>query len=287
LAKQLPQLECVFVADREADLYDLFVAAAQPERGPSLLIRARHDRRLPQTEESLFEQLSQAPMAGQTEVAVPRRPGQRARIATLAVRFTAVALRAPEPVGPRPKLTLWAVEARELHPPKGVSPIHWRLLSSKAVLNFAEAVEKLRWYCIRWGIEVFHKVVKSGCAAEEMQLQSAKRLQRCLAVKLVVAWRVMALSHAGREQPAAALKEILEQSECRVLRLWARKKSPRDNPRGPLTVGDGIRLVGRLGGHLGRRGDGPPGALRLARGLERLEYMTLGWIIAQRGGKYA
>ena len=287
VAAQTPGTRWVFVADREADLYDLFVVAQAKPQGPTLLVRARHDRRLPRAEKSLFAYLAQAPLAGQIQVTVPRRPGQRARIAMLAVRFCAVELCAPEPKGARPALRLWAVEARELHAPSGSAPIHWRLLTSQPVLQLAEAVEKLHWYCVRWGIEVFHKVLKSGCAIEAVQLQTAARLQRYLAIKLVVAWRVLALTQLGRERPQMPLRELLEAAEWRVLQAVGERGRKEPRRRGEPTLGDGVRWLGRLGGHLGRRGDGAPGPLSLARGLERLQYLTAGWKLAQGTGKCA
>ena len=288
VAAQTPGPRWVFVADREADLYDLFVAALATPPGPALLVRARHDRRLPRAEKSLFAYLAQAPLAGRIQVTVPRRPGQRARTATLAVRFRAVELCAPEPKGARPALQLWAVEARELQAPRGRAPLHWRLLTSLPVLQLAAAVEKLHWYCVRWGIEVFHKVLKSGCAIEAVQLQTAARLQRYLAIKLVVAWRVLALTQLGRAQPQTPLREILEAVEWRVLQaVGERGRTGPRRRRGEPTLGEGVRWLGRLGGHLGRRGDGAPGPLSLARGLERLQYLTAGWKLAQGTGKCA
>jgi hypothetical protein len=267
VAVQTPQTRWVFVADREADLYDLFVMAAGSPPNLALLVRARHDRRLPRTETSLFGRLAQAPLAGRIQVQVPRRAGQRA----------------PEPKGSRPPLRLWAIEARERHAPKGVSPIQWRLLTTLPVGSFAEAVEKVQWYCVRWGIEVFHKVLKSGCAVEEAQLQTAERLRRYVAVKLVVAWRVLWLTQLGREKPETPLREILEEAEWQVLRAVAERGRKGPRQRGVPTVADGVRWLGRLGGHLGRRGDGAPGPLCLARGLERLHDLTIGWKMAQRG----
>lgn len=281
-AQQAPQTQWVFVADREADLYDLLVAASVPG-SPGVLVRARHDRRLPKETARLFAHVAQAPVAGQMQVTVPRRPGQRARTATLTVRFCEVALSAPEPVGGRPSLRLVAIEARELHPPAGSGAIHWRLLTNLVVSDWAGAVEKLRWYAVRWGIEVFHRVLKSGCGVEAVQLQSAARLQRYLAVQLVVAWRVMALTHLGREHPETQISEILEESEWKL--LWAmelERSDPLEGPTAIPNVVEGVRRLGRLGGHLGRRGDGPPGALCLARGLERLHDIMLGWQLAQQ-----
>ena len=284
-AAQTPQTRWVMIADREADLYELFELARPSGTGPALLIRAKHNRHLDRSERCLFAQLAQAPVAGEVQMQVPRRRGQPRRAATLTVRFSEVRLRAPEGKGKRPVRTLWAVEARELHPPKGTPPLHWRLLSTERIGTLAEATERLRWYCVRWGIEVFHKVLKSACAVEAVQLQTAARLKRYIALKLVVAWRVMALVKLGRQQPDRALSEILDEAEWRALRAveYERRKRSRAGAkglRGRPTVHDGLLWIGRLGGHLVRRGDGLPGPFRLARGMERLHDITIGWRLA-------
>ncbi len=279
------QTRWVMIADREADVYELFEAARERVEGPSLLVRANYDRNVVDGLGSLYAQLGRARVAGEVAVQVPRRGGRRARTAMLTVRFGPMRLISPVRKEPRGSLTVWAVEAREMHPPQGSSPIHWRLLSTLAVGTLAEAVEKLQWYCVRWGIEVFHKVLKSGCGVEEAQLQEAGRLKRYLAIQLVVAWRVMALMKLGREQPERAISEVFEEEqEWRALQAveYARpcyhgQKPPQRMP----TLGEAMRWVARLGGHLGRKGDGPPGALTLAGGLERLYYISVGWKMAQ------
>ena len=283
-AAQTPHTRWVMIADREADVYELFQRAQQQPQGPALLVRANHDRNLIDRERSLFAHLARAAVAGTVQVQVPRRPGQAVRTATLTVRFSAVRLQEPGGKGQCPTLTLWAVEARELHSPKGIRPIHWRLLTTLPVGTLAEAVEKLQWYCVRWSIEVFHKVLKSVCRVEAVQLQQAARLQRYVAIKLVVAWRVLALVKLGREQPDRALSEILEEEEWRALQAveYARKQSRgQKRLRRRPTLGEGIRWLARLGGHLGRKGDGAPGPLSVARGLERLHDITVGWKLAR------
>lgn len=273
-----PNTRWVMVADREGDLYELFALALCTSPAPGLLVRAQHDRGVSQSTRRLFAHLARAPLAGRLRVQVPRRPGQPARPATVSVRFRVVCLSAPSLKANQPALTLWAVEARELHPPRGRSPLHWRLLTTCPVHTLAQATELIGWYGVRWGIEVFHKVLKSGCAVEAAQLENAERLQRYLAIKLVVAWQVQALTHLGRVQPEADVGKILEAAQWRVLR-GATAAGERHGRR-PPTVREAVRRLARLGGHLGRRGDGPPGALCLARGLQRLHDITLGWKLA-------
>lgn len=279
-ATRTPQTRWVMVADRESDLYELFALARRTAPAPGVLVRAQHDRGVDGSTRRLFAHLARAPLAGRLRVQVPRRPGQKARTATVSVRFRAVRVSAPLLKDDQPPLTLWAIEARELHPPRGRAPLHWRLLTTDPVQTLAQATERVGWYCVRWGIEVFHKVLKSGCAVEAVQLGTAARLQHYLAIKLVIAWQVQALTLLGRVQPEAEVREILATGQWRLLCAatagggWGQRAAPKAR--------EVLRRLGRLGGHLGRRGDGPPGPLCLARGLQRLHDITLGWRLAHK-----
>jgi hypothetical protein len=164
----------------------------------------------------------------------------------LSVRFREVRLSAPWLKADQLALTLGAVEARELHAPRGCAPLHWRLLTTCPVATLAQATELIGWYCVRWGIEVFHKVLKSGCAVEVAQLENAERLQRYPAIKLVIAWQVQALTHLGRVQPKADVGEILEAAQWRGLRA-ATASSLRRAERVAPTVREAVRRLARLG----------------------------------------
>jgi hypothetical protein len=277
-AAHTPATRWVLVADRESDLYELFAQALATPKGPGVLVRAQHDRGVEKSTRRLFAHLTRTPVAGRWRVAVPRRPGQAARTARVSVRFREVRLSAPWLKAEAPPLTLWAVEVREAHPPRGCGPLHWRLLTTEPVTTLVAAAQIIGWYGVRWSIEVFHKVLKSGGAVEAVQLENVERLQRYLAIKLVIAWQVMALTHLGRVQPTAAVREILDAAAWRVLRLATAAAAPPG--RGTPTVREAVQRLARLGGHLGRRGDGPPGVLCLARGLQRLHDITLGWQLA-------
>jgi hypothetical protein len=279
-AAQTPATRWVLVADRESDLYELFAQALAAAKGPGVLVRAQHDRGMEKSTRRLFAHLTRTPVAGQLQVQVARRPGRAARTARVSVRFREVHLSAPWLKAEAPPLTLWAVEVREAHPPRGCAPLHWRLLTTEPVTTLAEATRIIGWYGVRWGIEVFHKVLKSGGAVEAVQLENVERLQRYLAIKLVIAWQVMALTHLGRVQPTASVRDILDAAAWRVLRL-ATTAAAAPGRRTP-TVREAVQRLARLGGHLGRRGDGPPGALCLARGLQRLHDITLGWKLAHK-----
>jgi hypothetical protein len=165
-----PKTRLIGVGDREADIYELFVwAKAKPGR-PGLLVRAEQARVLTEGLGPLWTHVENQPVAGQLEVKVPRRGDRPARVAVLEVRFAQVKLQPPQRKAHLPPVSLWAVLGREAGAPAGIEPLEWMLLTTEPVGDFAVAVEKLRWYALRWGIEVFHRVLKSGCQIETRRL---------------------------------------------------------------------------------------------------------------------
>ena len=148
LAAECPDTILVNTTDREGDLYDLFAQALALTGGPRVhvLVRSRHNRRLQDRELRLWEAVGRAPLAGHLKVRVGRRGEQPARVATLSIRFSPVTLAPPRRKANQPTLAVWAVEARELRPPKGVMPILWRLVTTLPVTCAEEALEKVAWY---------------------------------------------------------------------------------------------------------------------------------------------
>ena len=210
LAPACPNTLIVNVADREADIYELFALALRSgqDRPVHVLVRSQHNRQVPGPDKKLWKHLSRQPLAGKLTVQTPRQTGRASRRAILSIRFAAVRLPAPCLKEDQPGLNLWAVEAREEHPPKGCAPIHWRLLTTLPVASAPEAMEKVQWYAQRWQIEVLHKTLKSGCQVERRQLETAERLRRVLMLDLIVAWRVMHLCKGAREKPADSVPDL-------------------------------------------------------------------------------
>ncbi len=276
-APHCPHTTLVNVADREGDLYDLFAQALAPTEDPRvhLLVRAKHNRRLAGEDRRLWDTVGRQRAAGQLQVRVGRRGEQPARLATLAIRFRQVTLAAPTRQAGQPPLTLWAIEARERRAPQGATPILWRLLTTLPVTCLAEACEKVGWYAQRWQIEVIHKVLKSGCQTEQRQLETAERLERALAVDQVVAWRLLALCKAAREQSDAAVSAWLDQAEWEA--LWCHVQQRTTPPKTPPSVRQAVRWIAQLGGFMARKGDGEPGPMTLWRGLHRLNDLTAMW----------
>ena len=277
LAAQCPQTQLVNVCDREGDLYDLFVQALDPSILPAVhvLVRARHDRKLVQRDRTLWEQVAAQKVAQRLSVKVGRRGEHPSRLAKLQIRYCWVGLQAPNRKADQPPIQLWAIEAREGRCPRGRTPILWRLLTTLPVGSAQEAVQKVAWYAQRWQIEVLHKVLKSGCRVEQRQLSSAQRLERALSVDLVVAWRVLALCKAAREQPDAPISDWLSLAQWQA--LWCYHHRRTTPPQTAPPTWQAVRWIAQLGGFLGRRGDGEPGAMCLWRGLHQLDAMTEMW----------
>jgi len=265
-----PQTQFVMVADRESDVYEL-LAKAKHERA-QLLIRAEQSRRLSEAELCLWPHMQTQPVAGVLEVQVGRRKDQPARLARLTIRQAKVTLLPPQPRKSLGPVAVWAVWAQEIAPPPGVEALDWMLLTTVATDTFSQACERLDWYAKRWGIEIYHRILKSGCNIEDRQLAGADRLEACLAIDMVVAWRVMHLVHLNREVPHLPATVYFEDMQWKALVAFStRNPIP---PKAPPTLNDAVRLVGRLGGHLGRKSDGQPGAEALWVGLQRLDDIT-------------
>ena len=213
-------------------------------------------------------------MAGTAVVTIPRRPGQPARMATLTVRFCPVTLRPPRSRSQDklPPVTLCAVWVRELHPPAGTEPIAWLLLTTCPVRTAEEALQCVEWYACRWGIEVWHKILKSGCQIEARQLETGERLQRCLTLYSVIAWRVLYATILARTVPDLPGTALLETAEWEALSC-ATFHTPTP-PETPPTLRQAVRWVAQLGGFLARAQDGEPGVLTLWKGFQHLADLT-------------
>jgi hypothetical protein len=270
--KRCPGTTFVSVGDREADIYELFELALKQPSGPKLLVRANHDRILGQGQGYLWDKVHEQEISGIQELRVPRRSNCPARVARLGVRFAEINLHPPQNKQDLQSLTIWAVLAQELDAPDDTEPIEWMLLTTCQVKSFDEAIEKLTWYAIRWGIEVYHRTLKSGCKIEDRQLGHADRIETCLAIDMVVAWRIFYLTKLGRETPDVPCTVFFEDAEWKALTAYVTKKPV--SPEKPPTLKKAIHMLANLGGFLGRKGDGEPGTKSLWLGLQRLDDIT-------------
>ena len=299
-ARTLAGSVLINIADREADIYELFWHHAQwrAREGAAggaarveLLIRSQHNRVVEGAEKALWAHLAAQPRLAIYAFTAPRPPGEKARAVCLSLRCAPVRLPPPPDQvkyqGHEETLALWALEAREENPPTGRAPICWRLLSTLPVGDAATARAQVQRYSQRWQIEVFHKVLKSGCRIEERQLETVERLQRCLTLDLIVAWRVLALSKAARDAAAQAAPEPVSQwlEEHQWKALWCHRHRQTIPPASPPSTQEAQRWIAQLGGFLARKSDGHPGPMTLWRGLQRLNDITEAYLLFTQSSK--
>lgn len=270
LQGQVGESRLVYVADRDSDLFELFEAADQ---GPAdWLIRAAQDRAV-QGGGLLWEKVGQSPSLGKVEFDLPAGRGRSARRVVQSLYAIRVLLRPPyRPDKKLAPVEVTAILAREENPPPGEEPIEWLLLSNLPVNSFEDACEKVRWYLRRWQIEVFFRILKSGCKVEQLQLQSRERIEAALALYLIVAWRVLYLTRLGREVPDLTCEVAFSPQEWRALYIVIKRQKPPPEPPRLMEV---LTLVASLGGFLARKSDGFPGPKAIWIGLQRTRDFVL------------
>lgn len=272
--------ELVVVGDRESDVYALF--AAPRAARTHLLVRVAQDRAVDDEEHRLLSQaVGAAPVVGAHKVQVPRKPGQPAREAWLEIRLTSVYLKPPANGaydGPKHQIKVWIVRASEINAPGGVEAIDWILLTTEPVSDLEGAVQVVKEYAVRWVIEEFHRVLKTGCRVERMQFENAGSLSPAIAMSAVVAWRILYITKLSREQPEADVAIIAAPEEVLVLEHWLVAK--KEKLRQIRTANEFVFAVALLGGFMGRKRDGAPGTKILWQGLRRLEDLLIGYKLA-------
>lgn len=267
-----PTTRLVSVGDREADVYD--VLAAPRPAGVDLLIRAAWDRCVQGAERYVWATVTAQPVGAHLQLKVPRRGPQVARDATLALRFCTLMLRPPRHRQREglPVVTLWAVQVQEVEPPADVTPIEWLLLTTVAVDTVDNATQCVQWYSCRWGIEVWHRILKSGCRIEARQLASGERLQRCLTLYSVIAWRIFYATMLARAVPDMPCSVLLDLDEWQAL-YCAIHQCPTP-PEEPPSLAQAVHWIAQLGGFVGRRRRDQPGTETLWRGFQHLMDLT-------------
>jgi len=284
----------VTICDRECDIYDFFKLSS--ELNESVIIRASVDRTINRKSRyaekdvvKLWEHLRANDEAGSYEVDVPRKSKSKhcaerlARKAFVTIRFASFQMDAPRnhikhKTEKLPELKMNAIYVLETNPPEGEDPIEWMLLTNMSVGSFEEAYEKVIWYGLRWRIEMFFKVLKSGFKVESCRLAHAKRLQRYLTVMSIVAWRLFMITLIARTEPEQPCSSLLSYDEWRILFLKTNKSKPL--PEQIPSIAQAVTWIAKLGGYLGRKNDGPPGTLTLWRGWKRLNDLTEGSVLS-------
>lgn len=268
---------CVHIGDRESDIYELFALAA--ELGAKFLVRTCVDRLAEDGQTTVAEIMSGCAAKGLHRIELRDSDGNPEE-ATLEIRYEHLLVRPPQgKQADYAPMNLCVIHAREVSKPLERERIEWKLLTNLPVQSMAEAVEKLHWYALRWKIETFHKILKSGCRAEQAKLRTTERLVRLIAVYCILSWRIFWLTMAFRISPEQPAEVAFTKTETDL--LDALIGCGRDAAGHQRCLGHYLMKVARLGGYLARTSDGPPGNMVMWRGLSRLTDIHLGYLLAK------
>jgi len=268
---------CVHIADQEGDIYEMFCAAK--EQKTNFLIRTRADRKTGSGQYTIAQQIRQTPCRGTHPIKLPRDKGEAAKV-VLEVRYGPMQVLAP--VNKRKRFSpmdLTIIHAKEQEPPQDREPIEWTLITNVEVVSLEQAVEKLNWYTQRWKIETFHKILKTGCKAEEAKFESAGPLNNFLAILCILSWRIFWLTMIQRSAPDTAPDVVFTPLEIRLLDEL-KKDKPGTSSKRPLSTY--LIKVAKLGGYLARNSDPPPGNMVIWRGFSRLVDIQLGALLGAK-----
>lgn len=260
MAAELPETRLVYVADREADLVAMMLRAQELGTPADWLVRAKHNRCLPDGEK-LWAHTTSGEAMGEITFTMPARDGQKSRKVRQQLWAREVGISAGKQT-----VSATCIVAREIDAPKGAKPVEWRLLTNRAAPVVEDIIELINWYLARWEIEIYFNVLKNGCEVESLQLSDIDRLERALALYMIVAWRVTYLMRLGRTCPDLDAALFFDPDEIRGAYLLMKKPLPKEPPR----LNEVVRLIAQLGGFLARKSDGEPGAKTLWQGLQRV-----------------
>ena len=293
VAQRHPQTQIVFVADSEADIYEVLAETNEQPGSADWIVRSCQDRALVDDEEDRFsldylrEELLASPVLFERTVKVRgrkakvacedrgRRQPRQSRRAVVEVRAARVTLRAPKrKKGQLADVLVNAVIISEVKPPDGDVPVEWILLTSLTIDTIESVKLVIDYYCTRWMIEVFFRTLKSGCRAEARRFETMDRFLPCLAIYLIVTWRVLFVCWLGRNCPEMSCETVFETDEWKsVYQVVNRQPPPKKAPK----LQEMVRMVAQLGGYLNHKGDHEPGTQTVWLGLQRLHDIATCW----------
>jgi len=269
---------CIHIGDRESDIYELFCTAQ--EVGTHFLVRTCVDRLAGDGDHTVADEMDVTSVKGLHRIEVRDDKGDLEE-AILEIRYRRI--RILPPVGKQkryPALTLTVIHAQEQKTPKNRKKIEWKLLTDLPVQSRKDAIEKLEWYAMRWKIEMFHKILKSGCKAEESRLRTAERLANLISLFCILSWRIFWMTMLNRSTPTALPSAALTETEIELLDHLVKDEAQAASRR--KTLSQYLIKIAKLGGYLARANDPPPGNIVMWRGLSRLTDIGLGAAIGAR-----
>jgi hypothetical protein len=304
LAAKLRDREVWVVNDREGDIYELFACREQRLQAglpaAQLVVRANRNRcLLDEQGQGLYDKAAEGKVMGTIEFELKAGPSKRlkgfkqtpsrkARRVTQQLRVSALRPRPPRRTGQKlPALSLWTIQAEEIDPPEGEQPLSWLLISTAPVKDFAQARKLVQYYTRRWQIEVFFRILKTGCRVEQLQLKNERSVRNALMLYSLIAWRIHYLVYLGRHCPDLPCSVLFEVHEWRATLAVARyQKNRKAKAKNPVSIpakeeepslAEMILILAKLGGYLARKNDPPPGAQSLWQGMIQSIHYAQAW----------
>jgi len=278
--------EVIHLADREADFYDFFEAAKR--LGENIVIRARYDRELAQEEtqddkeeenkKSMWTFMLNQPVIFKESIEVSRnhvhvkgknkKEFKTKRIAEVEVRVGQVTINPSAKNKNKDPLTYNLVFIKEASPPEGEMAVEWMLITNLPIQTDEEVTKIIGYYRLRWMIEEYHKMLKTGCSVEDCLLENTEGMFLYITLFSIIAWRLFWVTRLQRIDPDIPCTQGFADTEWKALYcyLYRSKKPPDKVP----TIREVIVWIARLGGFLARKGDGEPGIITVWRGWVRL-----------------
>ena len=278
-ADERPRLIHIF--DREGDAHEILERISGSPHGAIIRVAQTH-RNLADPHSTVYDALTAAPVRGAITIDVPARHGNKSRKTKLELRSVGVVIQPDLKKYPHRSSLNWTlVEAKEIDAPKGVEPLHWILWTTEPADQLEQIEEILRCYKLRWLIEDFHLTLKSGCQIEQLRLETADRLCKCLFMYSAVALRIVALRDLARHRPDEPCTTFLSKHQWQALFTHIEKRRPAVDEPIP-TNKQAVLWIGRLGGHLNRKSDKMPGVRILWRGWRDLTILVDGYLAGKR-----
>lgn len=283
LAEECTETQVVSVADREGDLYDIFVEAEQPGRRAEYLIRAKENRRTqeldldagPAAYAKVCDEVSRSEIRTTRLIGLPQTPKRAPRQAHVEIRALQVVLKPPHARSRLPAVTHNVVLVEEVGGPGDGTDLHWMLITTLPIATPEQILLVLDYYVARWIVEVYFRTLKTGCKVEQIQLETTARLKRCLAFYQIIAWRLLYLTHLNRSCPELPCTAAFDDSEWKPVWRVVKKKPL---PKKPPTLATFMRLLLELGGYNNRATEAPAGPQPLWVGIRRMIDFATAWI---------
>lgn len=283
LAEACPETRIISVADREADIYDIFVdAQRQPGLRADYIIRAQEDRSTlepdletgPKAYHKVRDEVSRSKLLTTRTIELMQTPKRAARQATLEIRAITVSVKPPHARAHLPSVTHNVVLVEEVGGPGDGTDVSWLLITTLPIDTVDDILRIVDYYAARWVVEIFFRTLKTGCLVENIQLETTARLKRCLVFYEIIAWRVLYLTYLNRTTPTLPCTAVFTESEWKS--VW-QVVTKQPLPQQPPLLSEMMRLLTQLGGYNNRATERPAGPQPIWVGLRRMTDFATAW----------